>query len=111
MGGLDSHTESVTLNYNNTNANDIFADVEVADDGVDYMRDYQCYDNDNGDGPMSESQTQMSESQTQIDENVLMNLSLPSSSRSHERNVVSSDETVHTLTFVSDDAADISKAL
>ena len=109
--GLDSHTDSVTLNYNNTNANDIFAGEEEADDGVDYMRDFQCYDNDDGDGPMSESQTQMSESQTQIDENVLMNLTQPSSSRSNERNVVSSDEIVHTLTFVSDNAADISKAL
>ena len=71
--GLNSHTDSVTLNYNSTNANDIFADEEeeVADDGVDYMQEWRCYDNDDGDSPMSESQTQMSESQTQIDEDVL----------------------------------------
>ena len=119
--GLDSH-DSVTLNYNNTNADDIFAEQEAeeADDGVDYMRVFQCYDNDDSDGPMSESQTQMSEShsqtqmsesQTQINENFLMDLTQPSSSRSNERNVVSSDENVHTLTFVSDNATDISKAL
>ena len=73
---MNSHTDSVTLNYNSTNANDIFADEEeeVADDGVDYMRAWQCYDNDDGDSPMSESQTQMSESQTQIDEDVLRTL-------------------------------------
>ena len=109
--GLNSHTDSVTLNYNSTNANDIFADEEVVDDDVDYMQEYRCYDNDDGDGPMSESQTQMSESQTQIDEDVLRTLTRPSSSRSNERNVVNSDEIVHTLTFVSDNAADISKAL
>ena len=111
--GLNSDAESVALNYNNTNANDIFADEEeeVADDGVDYMQAWRCYDNDDGDSPMSESQTQMSESQTQIDEDVLRTLTRPSSSRSNERNVVNSDEIVHTLTFVSDNAADISKAL
>ena len=111
--GLNSHTDSVTLNYNSTNANDIFADEEeeVADDGVDYMQAWRCYDNDDGDSPMSESQTQMSESQTQIDEDVLRTVTRPSSSRSNERNVVNSDEIVHNLTFVSDNAADISKAL
>ena len=39
--GLNSHTDSVTLNFNSTNANDIFADEEVADDDdVDYMQEY-----------------------------------------------------------------------
>ena len=52
--GLNSHTDSVTLNYNSTNANDIFADEEEADDGVDYMQAWQCYDNDDGDSPMSD---------------------------------------------------------
>ena len=110
--GLNSHTDSVTLNYNSTNANDIFADEEEADDGVDYMQTWQCYDNDDGDSLMSESQTQMSESQTQIDEDVLRTVTQPSSSRSHERNVVNSeDEFVHNITFVSDNAGDIRKAL
>ena len=59
---------TVVLNYNNCNANDIFADEEEADDGVDYMQTFPCYDNDDDDhlNPMFESHTDMSESQTQM---------------------------------------------
>ena len=104
--GIDSHSEAITLNYNNTNANDIYADEEV--DEVDFLRDYQFYDDEQM-SQMSESQTHMSESQTQIDENLLNQIS-GSSSRSNEHNVIH-PETEHTYTFISDNASDISKAL
>ena len=53
---------------------------------------------------MSQSQTQMSQSQTQMPESQFM--TEPSSSRSHGRNV-----NPRNMTFVSDNAGDIKKAL
>merc|ERR1712121_392040 len=112
--GLNSSADSVALNYNNCNANDIFADEEEADDGVDYMQTWQCYDNDDdhlnpmfesqtemseSQTQMSESQTQISESQTQMPEDLLLHRTVsqePSTSRrSQERNV---DVQVHDRT-------------
>ena len=112
--GLNSDADYVALNYNNTNANDIFADEEEADDGVDFMQALGCYDNDDHLSPMSESQTEMSEmseSQTQMPESQIV--TEPSSSRSHERNVnvVNSEDDLVTMTWVSDNAGDIKKAL
>ena len=91
----NSSADSVVLNYNNCNANDIFADEEEADDGVDYMQTFPCYDNDDDHlNPMFESHTDMSESQ--MPEDVLFHRTVtqePSSSRrSHERNVVNSED-------------------
>ena len=160
--GLNSSADSVALNYNNCNANDIFADEEETDDGVDYMQTWECYDNDDDNlnsmfesqtdmspqTPMSESQTQMPESQTQMPESQtqmpeddLLNRTVsqePSSSRrsqersvdvqlpdrtvssqepssssrrSHERSVINSEDNIVNMTFVSDNASDIRKAL
>ena len=125
--GLNSDAEYVGLNFNNINAENIFAVDEVPDpdDGVDYLRTLEVYENDEHLTPMpesqpqmsesltqmsesqtqmSESQTQMSESQTQIPESQF--LTEASSGRSHGRNVNSIN-----MTFVSDNAGDIKNAL
>ena len=92
--GIQTHSQAITVNYNNTNANDIYAD-EVEDE-VDFLRDEHFY----GDEEMS----QMFESQTQIDENLLNQIG--TSSRSHEHNVINPE-----IVFISDNAFDISKTL
>merc|ERR1712121_156056 len=102
--GLNSSADSVALNYNNCNANDIFADEEETDDGVDYMQTWECYDNDDDNlNSMFESQTEMSESQTQMPEDDLLNRTVsqePSSSRrSHERSVINSEDNIVNMTF------------
>ena len=91
--GFAAHSESVTLNFNTTNSENIYAEEE---DGVDYLRELHYYDD--------EEMNEISES-----ENSHLNASA-GSSRSNEHNVIN-EEIVHTRTFISDNASDISKAL
>ena len=109
--GLNSNADYVGLNFNNINAQNIFADDEEPDDEVDYLRTLEVYGNDEHLTPMSESEpemsqssTQMSESQTQMLESHFM--TEPTGNRSHGRNV-----NQRNLTFVSDNAGDIKSAL
>ena len=107
--GFAAHSESVTLNFNTTNSENIYAEEE---DGVDYLRDLHYYDEEMNQMDMDISQNHMSESH--IDDNLHsesensdLNASAGSiSSRSNEHYVINSN-----FTFISDNASDISKAL
>ena len=112
--GFAAHSESVTLNFNTTNSENIYAEEE---DGVDYLRDLYYYDQEMFQMDMDSSQNDMtdmsefhnddnlhSESES---ENTDLNASAASiSSRSNEQYVINSN-----VTFVSDNASDICKAL
>ena len=97
---IQTHSPAITLNYNNTDENDIYADAHDEEDVVDFLRTENIYDD-----AEETTQTQMfeSQSQTQIDEI----LAVPNSSRSDEQHT----GTEHRTTFISDNASDITKAL
>ena len=129
--GLEHNFDDITVNYNSTNPTDIHADEEQ-DNGPDYLQEVGYYDDDEEeeendltqtiytDPPSQGSVTQWSQdSQAQISQDSEVIDLEPQGSRSNARIAVAAPQAESSrshvqnmdITFVSDNASDISKAL
>ena len=127
----------MTTNFNSTNENDIEAETEVIDDEVDFLQEVGYYQEEEEDEPsdkqlttaistlidmeeysqytqMSQNSTQMSQEDTQMTQDITQ-MSHEETDRSHVRNVISethaSVKPKPSLSFTTDNAKDISKAI
>ena len=124
--GFRYNLNTVTTNFNSTNENDIEAEIEEFHEEVDFLQEVGYYreEDEPSDKQLTtiisnlidieEDNTQMSQDSTQMSQEDTQ-MSQKETDHSHVRNVISethaSVKPKHTLSFTTDNAKDISKAI